>query len=48
MSTLRVATCQFPTSSNIEANLSWVRRQLRQAAQRGADLAHLGEAALSG
>ena len=48
MSVLRVATCQLPTTADIDTNLAWVRAQLRQAAERGAHLVHFGEAALSG
>ena len=45
---LRVATCQFPTSSDIPANRDWVLQLLREAAARGADVAHFPEAGLSG
>jgi deaminated glutathione amidase len=48
VSVIRVATCQFPVSARIEANLSYVRRQVRAAKQRGADVAHFPEGALSG
>ncbi|MFC7340322.1 carbon-nitrogen hydrolase family protein [Saccharopolyspora griseoalba] len=48
MSALRLATCQFPTTADIAANLAWVRHQLTQAAEAGAHLVHFGEAALSG
>jgi deaminated glutathione amidase len=48
VSVIRVATCQFPVSDRIEANLSYVRRQVRAAKQRGADVAHFPEGALSG
>jgi predicted amidohydrolase len=43
-----VATCQFPVSADIAANLGYVRRQIQAAAERGADVAHFPEAALSG
>ena len=45
---LRVATCQFPVSGDIAGNGEWVRRQMREAAARGADLVHFPECALSG
>jgi predicted amidohydrolase len=45
---LRVATCQFPVSANIDANAGYVRRQLRSARRRGAHVAHFCEGALSG
>ncbi len=48
MSTLTVATSQFPVSADISANLGYVRRQVRAAADRGADVVHFPEAALSG
>jgi Carbon-nitrogen hydrolase len=43
-----VATCQFPVRADIGANLDRVRRQLTEAARRGARVAHFPEAALSG
>jgi predicted amidohydrolase len=43
-----VATCQFPVSSDIGANLVWIKKQMTAAAQRGAQVAHFPEAALSG
>jgi len=43
-----VATCQFPVSARIEANLGYVTRQVHAAKRRGADVAHFQEAALSG
>jgi deaminated glutathione amidase len=48
MAVLRVATCQFPVSVDIDANLRHVRRQMRFAASRGARVAHFCEGALSG
>ncbi|QYG93924.1 carbon-nitrogen hydrolase family protein [Iamia sp. SCSIO 61187] len=48
MATLRVATCQFPVSSDVDANHAWVRRQIETAVERGADVAHFPEGALSG
>jgi predicted amidohydrolase len=48
VSVVRVATCQFPVSARIEANLGYVTRQVRAAKRRGADVAHFPEGALSG
>lgn len=36
---VRVATCQFPVSADIRANLRYVERQTGFAKQRGADVA---------
>jgi len=46
--TLRVATCQFPVTADIRHNLRYISRQLREARNRGARVAHFAEAALSG
>jgi len=48
MSVLIVATCQFPVSADICANLRHVKRQMTMASQRGARVAHFPEGALSG
>jgi deaminated glutathione amidase len=48
MAVLTVATCQFPVSADIAANLGFARRQLSLASQRGARVAHFPEGALSG
>jgi len=45
---LTVATCQFPVSGDIAANGDWVHRQMREAADQGADIVHFPECALSG
>lgn len=45
---LLVATCQFPVSGNIAANGDWIRRQMREAAERKAGIVHFSECALSG
>lgn len=45
---LQLATCQFPVSGDVEANGEWIRRQMREARQQGADLVHFSECALSG
>ena len=48
MAKLTVATCQFPVSADIAANLRHVLRQMRSAKRRAADVAHFPEGALSG
>lgn len=48
MPVLHVATCQFPVSADIDANLRFVKRQMTVAASRGARAAHFPEGALSG
>jgi hypothetical protein len=40
MAVLAVATCQFPVSADITANLGFARRQLSLASQRGARVAN--------
>ncbi|HUZ52749.1 MAG TPA: carbon-nitrogen hydrolase family protein [Streptosporangiaceae bacterium] len=48
MAVLRVASCQFPVSADIRANLRQVERQMSMASERGARVAHFPERALSG
>jgi predicted amidohydrolase len=48
MSLLRIATCQFPVSSDIAANSHWICKQIAQAAKAKADIVHFSETALSG
>ncbi|UCD30650.1 MAG: carbon-nitrogen hydrolase family protein, partial [Planctomycetota bacterium] len=45
---MRVATCQFPVAADIKANARWIRKQMRMAKERNADVAHFPECALSG
>jgi predicted amidohydrolase len=45
---LRIATCSFPVSAVPAANERWVTRQMSRARQRGAQVAHFPECALSG
>jgi predicted amidohydrolase len=45
---LNVATCQFPVSADIGANLRYIVRQMQAARTGGADVAHFPECALSG
>ncbi|GAA4620553.1 carbon-nitrogen hydrolase family protein [Saccharopolyspora hordei] len=48
MPVLHVATCQFPVSADVRSNADHIARQMREARQRGADVAHFPEGALSG
>lgn len=48
MAVLKVATCQFPVSADIDANLRFIKRQMGVAHERGAHVAHFPEGALSG
>jgi predicted amidohydrolase len=48
MTVLKVATCQFPVSADIEQNADWIIRQMHEAARHGARVAHFPEGALSG
>ena len=48
MTVLKVATCQFPVSADIEQNAGWITRQMDEAARQGARVAHFPEGALSG
>ncbi len=45
---LALATCQFPTSSDVDANAGHVDALMREAHARGARVAHFPEACLSG
>jgi predicted amidohydrolase len=45
---LRVASCQFPISSNISENYDWIRKQVIEAKLKKADVVHFPECALSG
>ena len=48
MAFLKVATCQFPVSADVSANLRFIARQLRSASADGAQVAHFPEGGLSG
>lgn len=48
MKTLRVATCQFSVEADISHNRRWILKQIEQAAEQGAKIAHFSECALSG
>ena len=45
---LKVATCQFPVSGNIEDNGEYIRGYIKKAASQEADVVHFCEFALSG
>ncbi len=45
---LRVAACQFAISSDLQANARAIKKYMRQAAKRGADIIQFSETALSG
>mgnify|MGYP004702115067 CR=1 FL=1 len=45
---MKVATCQFPVTGEVTANLSYIKKYMGEAAQNGADIIHFSEAALSG
>jgi len=46
--TIKIATCQFGVSADIEANAATICEQMRQAAEKDADIVHFSECALSG
>lgn len=45
---LSVATCQFPTSADMQSNCQYVSQLMKQAREQGAEVAHFPEACLSG
>ncbi len=45
---LKVATCQFPVSGDVDENASYIKDFIKQAAANKADVVHFSEAALSG
>ncbi|HRE79473.1 MAG TPA: carbon-nitrogen hydrolase family protein [Opitutaceae bacterium] len=45
---VRVATCQFPVSAQVSENAEWILRQIAEAREKGADVVHFPETALSG
>ena len=45
---LTLATCQFEVSDDVSANARAIRRQMRAARRRGAEVVHFSECALSG
>ena len=45
---LKIATCQFPVSSEISENADWIKKQMQEAKIQGAELVQFPECALSG
>jgi len=45
---IRIASCQFPVSSNISGNLKWITDQMTEASLKKATIVHFSECALSG
>lgn len=45
---LRIASCQFPVSADIESNYRYISGQIIEAKLKKADVAHFSECALSG
>ena len=45
---LKIATCQFPVSRDLERNFEYVVRQMKYASKQGAHLAHFSETCLGG
>jgi len=45
---IRIASCQFPVSSSISANLKWITDQMIESSLKKATIVHFSECALSG
>lgn len=45
---LRIASCQFPVSADIQANYRWIEAQMIESKLKKADVVHFSECALSG
>jgi len=45
---IKVATCQFPVSFNIRKNSQYIQKQISKAKEKGAEIVHFPECALSG
>jgi predicted amidohydrolase len=45
---LKVATCQFPVTGDLQRNAGYIRKYIVEAARNGADIVHFSEAALTG
>ena len=45
---IRIAACQFPVSSSISDNLSWIADQMIESSLKKATIVHFSECALSG
>ena len=46
--TLTIAACQFPVSADISENAGWIKKQIKEAHSKGAEIVHFPECALSG
>jgi predicted amidohydrolase len=45
---IRIASCQFPVSADIDENFRWIKSQIIEAKLKKADIVHFPECALSG
>ncbi|MEZ5083924.1 MAG: carbon-nitrogen hydrolase family protein [Bacteroidales bacterium] len=45
---LKIATCQFPVSANVESNCAFIIKQMKLAKSIKADIVHFSESCLSG
>jgi len=45
---IRIASCQFPVSADIQSNLKWIKDQMIESSLKKADVVHFPECALSG
>jgi predicted amidohydrolase len=45
---LKVATCQFPVTGDVQKNASFIKEFIKAAAGKGADIIHFSEASLTG
>lgn len=45
---LKVATCQFPVTGDLNSNAQYIKKFIKEAAQSNADIVHFSEAALTG
>ncbi len=45
---MRIASCQFPVSSDVKENYRWIKSQILEAKLKKADIVHFPECALSG
>lgn len=45
---ITIAGGQFPVSTDVQVNADWILKQMREAKQKGADIIHFPECALSG
>ncbi|HAM08824.1 MAG: hypothetical protein A2X05_15275 [Bacteroidetes bacterium GWE2_41_25] len=45
---LKVATCQFPVTGDVQSNAKFIKEFVKEAAAKNADIVHFSEAALTG